>query len=548
VIRSSRWVGAFALLIAATLGLSACGGAGKGNSATVLLGTAPDSLDPQFSITTQGAEADWITYTPLVTYRHESGTAGSKLVPGLATTLPKISPDGLTYTLVLRKGLVYSNGQPVKASDFRFAVQRALKLNWGEKSSFTSYVVGAAAYDKGSAKTISGIKTDDAAGKVTIKLMQPFGAFVNVLAFPAAAPVPADTPLRNLGNHPPPGAGPYMITRVVPDRSFTLEQNPNWSKDNVPDVPAGHIKKITAQIVSNTQQEASQVLNNQADAFDPGDEIPPSLIGQIQSKAASRFQEVPLNQNFYFFLNTKTKPFNNQLAREAVNYGLDRRALQRLASGALTPACFFLPSGLIGHASGPCPYGGDPNGPPNVAKARQLIRQAGLSGAPVTVWGETRSPRKEYADYYTSVLSQIGLKPTEKLIASATYFQTIGNSKTPNVQTGFADWQQDYPNPVDFYINLLDAHAIQPVNNQNFSQVNDPFMQSELAALYKVPADRLPSAASRWAGLDKYVAKKAYELVYGYAQSPKFFSNRIDYASAVFHPLFFNDWTSWKLK
>ncbi len=58
------------------------------------------------------------------------------------------------------------------------------------------------------------------------------------------------------------------------------------------------------------------------------------------------------------------------------------------------------------------------------------------------------------------VLNQIGFKATEKIIADAQYFPTIGNLKT-NPQTGFADWNQDFPNPIDFYL-LIDAKAIQP--------------------------------------------------------------------------------------
>jgi peptide/nickel transport system substrate-binding protein len=201
---------------------------------------------------------------------------------------------------------------------------------------------------------------------------------------------------------------------------------------------------------------------------------------------------------------------------------------------------------MVGHPKGQCPYG-DPNAAPDVAKAKQLVQQSGMAGASVTVWGQNTSPRKEYVDYLTSVLNQIGFKATEKLTARAVYFTTIGNLKTPNLQAGFADWQQDFPNPIDFYL-LLDATSIQPTNNQNFSQVSDPHIQSELAVLNKVPASQLNSVKARWEALDTYVAQKAYVAVYGYNLSPQFFSNRLDFGSAVFHPVYFNDYTSWKLK
>src|SRR6185503_12132420 len=60
----------------------------------------------------------------------------------------------------------------------------------------------------------------------------------------------------------------------------------------------------------------------------------------------------------------------------------------------------------------------------------QLVKQAGLEGAPVTVWGQTRAPRKQYVEYYTSVLNKIGFKATPKIISDSVYFPTIGNAKT----------------------------------------------------------------------------------------------------------------------
>ncbi len=84
--------------------------ASNGGSVTVDTASTPNSLDPQEGYTTSAGEADWIVYTPLLTYAHKSGLAGTTIIPGLATSLPQISADGRTYNLTLRKGLKYSNG------------------------------------------------------------------------------------------------------------------------------------------------------------------------------------------------------------------------------------------------------------------------------------------------------------------------------------------------------------------------------------------------------------------------------------------------------
>ncbi len=559
--RHTRSVTTGFIALASALALGACGSSSSSSSSgsksssaaassssgaiNVVVGTAPDSLDPGMGYTTQAAEADWLAYTGLTTYARQNGTPGGQVIPGLATALPTISGDGKTYTAILRKGLVYSNGQPVKASDFLYSIERSSKIPWGGSGQFYGgTIVGAAAYAAGKAKTISGITTDDATGKITIRLLAPYGAFDNVLAFPSSGLVPTGTAMKNLPNNPPPGVGPYMISNVVPNASFSMVKNPHWTAMSLPGIPAGHAN-LNVKINANVDANALSVLNNTADVFDWADTIPGSLLPQIQSQASGRFSKKVMNSTYYFFLNTQTKPFSSQLAREAVVTGLNQSALNRLGSGTLIPGCFFLPPGMVGHPTAPCPYG-NPAAGGNLAKAKALVQQSGMAGTPVTVWSETRSPRQQWAAYYTSFLNQIGFKATQKVIADATFFTTIGNLKL-NPQTGFADWNQDFPNPIDFYL-LLQSTAIQQSNNQNFGQVRDPHIDSESAKLGATPTSQLNTIASQWQALDQYVAQKAYVGVFGYQTFPAFTSTRIDLSSAIFHPLYGWDWSSLKLK
>ncbi|HEY1510751.1 MAG TPA: ABC transporter substrate-binding protein [Solirubrobacteraceae bacterium] len=509
-----------------------------------MFGTAPDSLDPQFGYTTQAAEPDWLSYTGLITYQHASGTAGTNLIPGLATALPTVSDGGKTYTVTLRKGLVFSDGKPVKASDFAYTVQRAIKIPWGGSGQFlTAQIKGATAFAKGTAKTISGITADDSTGKITIHLNSPYGAFDNVLAFPSLGVVPSGTAYKNLPNSPPPGVGPYMITNIVPNQSYSLVKNPKWASMAIPGIPSGSVN-VNVKISSNVDANALAVLNNTADVFDSFDTIPGSLLPQIQSQASSRYKKIVMNSTYYVFFNTKTKPFSSQLAREAVVTGLNQNAMSRLGSGSLIPGCYFLPPGIIGHPTGPCPYGTPGNG--DIAKAKALVQKSGMAGTPVTVWSETRSPRQQWMTYYTSFLNQIGFKATQKVIADANYFSTIGNLKL-NPQTGFADWNQDFPNPIDFYL-LVQASAILPTNNENFGQVDDAHINSTSNKLGQVPTSKLQSIAAQWQALDTYTAQKAYIGVFGYQTFPGFMSDRMDFSGAIYSPLYGWDWSSLKLK
>ena len=557
------------LLVAITaLAIAACGGSSSSSSASgggtstgssggssssggslptinMVAGVFPQSLDPGKDYTSQGEETNWLVYTGLDTYAHKSGTAGTALIPGLATALPKITDGGKTYTVTLRKGLKYSNGAPVKASDFARSVERAVKIPWGGAGAFiTPIIQGAAAYSTGKAKTISGITADNATGKITIHLVSPYGPFENVLAFPVLGLVPSSTPLAVQATNPPPGVGPYKVTSITPAQSYDVVKNPDWTP--IPGIPSAHVN-VDVKVSPNVSSNALAVLNNTADVFDWADTIPGSLLPQINAKASDRFKNVNLGgSTYYIFFNVTQPPFNNLKVRQAVVTGLDQQAMNKLSSGTLEPACFFLPPAIPGHPTSACPYGNPASGG-DIAKAKQLIQQSGDAGQKVTVWSETRSPRQQWMTYYTSFLNQIGLKAQIKVIADANYFTTIGTVKL-EPQTGFADWNQDFPNPIDFYL-LVDGNGIQPTDNENFGQVNDPKINAAIKKLGPIPTTQINAKVkSEWQSIDEYTAKKAYLGVFGYQTFPFFMSDRMNYAAAIHQSIYGWDFTSFQLK
>lgn len=531
--------------------LAACGGgegSGKASSdagpATVVEASPPDSLDPQVGATTASTEATWNAYLGLYTYAHANGTAGTQVIPALATGLPKISAGGTVYSLTLRKGLVFSNGAPVKASDFAFAIRRAIKLNWGNKGFFTEHIAGAEAFDEGKASSISGIRSDDATGTIAIRLTAPYGPFLNVLAFPAAGLVPSSTPMKALPNDPPPGVGPYEIAHVVPGRSFEERIDPHWAAEAIPDIPKPSVA-IQVKVQSNSGAQADEVLSGSADLFDWNTPLPPAAVQQAKREASSRYAVEPVAQVTFFFLNTQEPPFNSEAARQAVAIALNRPAYERLASGYLSPGCYFLPPKIVGHPSAPCPYG-DPSANGDVAKAKQLVQRSGTAGASVTVWGPGDSPHKEFVDNFAQTLDAIGYRASEKVISPSTYFPTVASLKT-KAQAGFAEWTQDFPNPVDFY-QLVNGKLINPEGNLDLSLVKDPVLEAGIEALGQVPAAQLSSIAGRWEALERHTAQKAYMAVIGYQQAPKLTSERVNFGALVFSPVYGPDWATIKLR
>ena len=141
------------------------------------------------------------TYLPLLTYAHADGAAGSVVIPALAKSMPKIDQGGRRYTLHLRPGLEYSDGTPVRASDFKSSVERLFRIN-SSGSIFYTHIVGAERFAKTKRGGIAGIATDDATGTIVIRLDQPLGVFTNELASLFAALLPPGTPDRNLIRDP----------------------------------------------------------------------------------------------------------------------------------------------------------------------------------------------------------------------------------------------------------------------------------------------------------------------------------------------------------
>jgi peptide/nickel transport system substrate-binding protein len=512
-----------------------------GGSAKAALTSYPDFMDPALSYTQEGWQTLWTVYTGLLTYNHKEGADGSELIPGLAEAMPEVSPDGKTYTLKLRDGLKYSDGKPVKASDFEHTIKRVLNLESGG-SSFYLDIQGAEEYAK-AGKTkgdISGIETNDQTGEITIKLKDAVGSFPYYLAMDFAGLVPSDTPFENESKNPPPGVGPYKLENVQQSRGFELVRNDSFPA--IDGVPKPKLDKITVKVQKNQAQQTQDIINDQLDyALDPP---PADQLRQVKTQNKDRYEEFVTNSTYYFFMNQRVAPFDKKEVREAVNYAIDKRSLARLFGGLFQPDCNFLPPGMQGYEKiDPCPWG-DPNAAPNVEKAKQLIKEAGATGAKVSVYANDEEPSKPVGEYLTSVLNDIGLKADTKIVEGSVYFATIENQKT-KAQIGFLNWFQDFPHPHNFMF-LVDPKSIQQTNNQNPGNIDDPKIKSMLAEADKKPIEE---AAADYAAVDKYVVEQADVAAYGHRKLANFVSKRVDFKNCtVTHPVYQLDFTQLCLK
>lgn len=486
-----------------------------------------DFLDPGLSYTVQGWEIMWNVYLPLLGYKHVNGPDGATLVPYLADAMPTVSSDGKTYTMTLRKGVKYSDGTPVKASDFKATIERDYKID-SPGVGFFSNIVGADAFSKNPKQgDISGITADDATGKITIKLNSPQGDFEYILATEFAAPVPANSPDKDTSTSPVPSTGPYMIQSYKPNKSAVVVRNPSFDASIFGgNVPVGNPDKMTITVFGDAGIALTQTLQGKQDYdfYQP----PNDRIGELQSKYADQIKVYTPANTFYYFMNSRVAPFDNLKVRQAVNFAINREALVRLYGGLATATENVLPPTYPQYKKLDLyPY--------NLAKAKQLIKDAGATGADVTVWTSNNESRRapEAGQYLQGVLKSIGLNAKLKQINAAIYWTTVGSQAT-KAQIGFADWFQDYPHPLDWFDVLLNGGRITQTHNNNYANFDDAAVNAKIDALKKEPT-LTDKVNAEWATVDKMTMEQAAWAPYLNQQGIDTFGSDVDLGCYVFH-------------
>lgn len=516
-------------------------GTGGDNAITISMTSFPDYIDPQLGYTVEAWEVLWNVYTPLLTYKHHKGAPGTEVVPALAEDMPTISADSKTYAMTLRANMNYSDGTPIKASDFTYAIKRLFDTNSGG-SVFYEDIVGATDYANGNSDTITGITTDDDTGAITIVLEKPNGTFINVLGLMFAAPIPQTTPLdTDVTNNPPPASGPFVITEVQAPNKLVMQRNPQFQtvRDaGAEEVPDAQVDSITVVQNKNNSAQVTGVQQNTIDFMvDPPDA---DRLAEVKANYSNRFRMEESINTYYFWMNNQTEPFNNVKVRQAINYAIDPDAISRIFGGRMHPTQQILPPGMPGYEE----YLLYPG--PDMDKAKQLIAEANPVDKDITVWTNDEPDRKRLGEYYHDLLTQLGFNAQLRVLSGDTYFQAIGNQSTPDLDTGFGNWFQDFPHPDDFFRPLLNGNSILPTNSNNFSRVNiaaNDRIQDELYA-----QQLSDDSEKQYAELDKSYMQQAVWAPYGNEQFTTFVSDRLDFDEAYHHLVFNHDYTSFVLK
>src|ERR1700733_207470 len=426
---------------AASSSSSAKPGVASGTLTAAMSSGAIDTMDPNrwyFAVTWGLANA---MCTTLVRYADQPDAAGTQLIPGTAN-MPVISSDGLTYTFTLRPGARFSNGTPITGQDIQYTFMRLMNsaIDTGTGYYFTN-VVGAPAYLAGKSTTVPGIVATT--NTVTFHLTAPDGAFLYKAALPTTCPVPTGTPMKTQESgalEMNDASGPYKLQSYQPGRQIVMVFNQNY--DQALGV-RGHVAKYVFNIGVQASQAALEIQAGQLD-FQTSNLATADIIRISHDAAlASQVHQSPRPETTYLFLNNEVPPFNNIDVRKAVNYAIDRTAIEEQWGGPLVGSVTsqIMVPGALGYA----PYTAYPN-TPNLAAAKALMKESGVK-VPLTTSLRAQNDAPGFinmAEVIKANLAAIGINVNVVGSPNSVNSSYISNpaSHTP---MGIEPWSLDFP-------------------------------------------------------------------------------------------------------
>ena len=410
---------------------------------------APPTLDPATNNDLIGWQILSITNDGLLAYRKVGGPGGAQLVPDLASALPQVSADGLTYRFPLREGIRYSTGEPVRAEDFRHALERTLSLQ-SEWSYLYGAIDGAEACgeDPSTCDLSESIVADQEA--VTFHLAQTDPDLPFKLALPPAFPVPMSTPVADQGLDPVPATGPYMIADADGD-GFEIVRNPEFDEWSGAAQPDGFVSAISWRFEEEVAMAFDRLSAGDLDWM--ANTPTPDDLASLQTANPDQVVFRPQPTTAYVGFHLDTPPFDDARVRQAINYAIDRdQVVDLLGAADYRPACQILPPNFQGFEPF-CPFTLEPDAgvwsSPDLDRARALIEDAGAVGEKVTVWASTGDlpGAVETMRYVVEVMDELGLHASPKVVDDVDEY--VGAVYGGEAQTYLFGWIAGFPSAGD---------------------------------------------------------------------------------------------------
>jgi peptide/nickel transport system substrate-binding protein len=498
-------------------------------------------VDPQVAYITTAWWLEYATAAKLYNYPDKQGPAGSTLHPEVASGF-KVSKNGKTYTFTIRKGFKFSNGKPVTAKNFKYAIDRvANKQLASPGSTFITdpsgtNIVGALKVSNGQAQHVSGVVVKGQ--KLIIHLTKADGTFMSKITMPFFQATSTSIPLTQevVTVHSAkdlPSAGPYTYTRNDVNTLTSVRRNPYYKTG-----PGRHRPhNLKGLDVFWNQNEATLFNQVKANQIDEDPVIPPDQVQGVVNqygKNKSRFWAKSINCTGYLPLNMSNHIFKNNLPlRQAINYAIERAP-------------------YVGQAG---PLAGDPwthlfnPGVPgwrnvslykrNLTTAKKLAKGHLRDGKITVYYRSSGSVNPAQAQIVRGDLISLGFQPsniTMKGFSGGNIYTAMGvkgNDADLGVSMG---WCSDYPDPYDWINVLLYGPAIQAENNNNYSYMNVAKWNKKMAQAAKLVG---PNRYKTYGALDLTIMKQVAPMAATRTYNNRyFFSNKVNTKSLVYQGIY----------
>jgi peptide/nickel transport system substrate-binding protein len=364
-------------------------------------------------------------------YTYEPGS--TEIKPQLATALPKVSQDGLTYTIPIRQGVVFHDGTPFSAKAMEFSIQRFIE-NKGKPSFLL-------------ADTVDSVKATGE-NELTIKLKKPFAAFPSLLAFSGVCAVSPKAYELGAGKFKPNifvGTGPYKLANYGTDSLRFDVFDQYWGEK-----PAN--KGVNVQIQTSPVNLFNAFRTGAVDVAYLS--LQPDQIRSLEEGAKKGdWQGITAQGSVvsYLVLNRNQKPLDKPEVRAAIATIIDRPLLnERALLGQADPLYSMIPTTFNVSQ----PLFKDKYGDANFDKAKQLLTTAGFSKenpAKVQVWYPSSSPTRSLAaqtlkslvDTKMDGIIQLEVTPAE----APSFYKDIAKGLYP---AALLDWYPDFLDPDNY--------------------------------------------------------------------------------------------------
>jgi ABC-type transport system substrate-binding protein len=407
------------------------------------------TLDPARGYDTASWQFEALLFNTLVDYDDDG-----HLVPKLATDW-ETSADGLTYTFHLRTDVRFTNGRPLVAADFRYAIERVLNpRTQSPGAEFFRGIAGAEACTDTQC-TVAGIDVvDPHTLRFQMQAVDPL--FLHKLAMPFAAAVPAEAVTEwgeDFARHPV-GSGAFRLQEWVSGQRLLFVRNPDYFEPGVPRL-AGVLRLVGV----NDELAWLKYESGQLDVAN----IPPSEFPRVvrDPKYQPLLRHVTTMRTQYLGLNCQLPPFTDVRVRQALNFAANKTKLLQLINNRGVVAKGFVPPNMPGYNAAVPGYPFDPQ------RARALLTEAGYpNGFKSTLWVRSSEDSLRLAQSLQQDFAEVQVAVQIKPIAWGPFLEAV---RTPGlVPMFFLGWEADFPDPSNFLEVLLHSKYIGTNNNTNY--------------------------------------------------------------------------------